>query len=93
MGGALGGLGNLGSQVKGGLDSLGGAGGFAGGAAVGGLLGMLLGGKKGRQAWLAACWVTVALLPVGCAGFACVSGLQARAGGSEHGADEPYSGC
>lgn len=47
--GAPGGLGNLGSQVKGGLDSLGGTGGFASGAAVGGLLGMLLGGKKGRK--------------------------------------------
>ena len=46
-GGALsGGLGNLGQQVRGRLDSMGGTGGFAGGAAVGGLLGMLLGGRK-----------------------------------------------
>ncbi len=44
--GAMGGLGNLGSQVRGRLDSMGGTGGFAGGAAVGGLLGMLLGGRR-----------------------------------------------
>jgi uncharacterized membrane protein YebE (DUF533 family) len=45
-GGLGGGLGNLGQQVRGRLDSMGGTGGFAGGAAVGGLLGMLLGGRK-----------------------------------------------
>jgi uncharacterized membrane protein YebE (DUF533 family) len=45
-GNASGGLGNLGSQVKGRLDSMGGTGGFAGGAAMGGLLGMLLGGRR-----------------------------------------------
>lgn len=44
--GGLGGLGNLGSQVRGRLDSMGGTGGFAGGAAMGGLLGMLLGGRR-----------------------------------------------
>jgi uncharacterized membrane protein YebE (DUF533 family) len=48
-GNAAGGIGGLGSQVKGRLDSMGGAGGFAGGAAVGGLLGMLLGSKGGRR--------------------------------------------
>lgn len=41
-----GGLGGLGQQVRGRLDSMGGTGGFAGGAAVGGLLGMLLGGGR-----------------------------------------------
>jgi uncharacterized membrane protein YebE (DUF533 family) len=50
LGGLGGGLRNAGSQVKGRLDSLGGAGGFASGAAVGGLLGMLLGNKKVRKA-------------------------------------------
>ena len=45
-GNAAGGLGNLGSQMKGRLDSMGGTGGFAGGAAMGGLLGMLLGGRR-----------------------------------------------
>jgi uncharacterized membrane protein YebE (DUF533 family) len=45
-GNAAGGLGNLSSQMKGRLDSMGGTGGFAGGAAVGGLLGMLLGGRR-----------------------------------------------
>jgi len=50
--GGMGGLGNLGSQVKGRLDSMGGTGGFAGGAAVGGLLGMLLGGGRRRSGGL-----------------------------------------
>jgi uncharacterized membrane protein YebE (DUF533 family) len=48
-GNAAGGMGGLGSQVKGRLDSMGGAGGFAAGGAVGGLLGMLLGSRGGRR--------------------------------------------